>query len=163
MINPFKNPRHRMLFRIGYRTAVGIWRVQWFFARRYRIVKWHLSGKPIPEVGALVDYGTNGYGDGPAHWRVNSYMRVAPEPEVGTKDWIDEILFEAAQKCGPEKKRMQWCLPNEATHVALSGICGTIARISEIKVTGMVPWSEQALADEREHARRLGERHEMIF
>lgn len=163
MINPFRNPRHALLFRIGYRVSSRVWRVQWAITRRVRQVVWNLRGKPIPEVGSIVEYGTNGYGDGPAKWRVNSYLRVAVRPDFSKDDWLSAILFDGCQRCGPEEERMQWCLPEEATHVSLAGVCGTIARIGEVKVVGMVQWSERMLQEERDHARRLGESHEMIF
>ena len=163
MINPFRNPSYRRLFRIGYKVSSRVWRVQWAVTRRVRPIIWMLKGKPVPEVGSLVEYGTNGYGDGTARWRVSSYMRVAVRPTFQRGDWLGEILFDGCQRCGPEEERMQWCLPEEATHVSLTGVCGTIARIGEVKVTGMVPWSDEVLENERRRARELGERHEMAF
>jgi hypothetical protein len=57
--------------------------------------------------------------------------------------------------------KMEFCLREFATHVCGSGIAGCVAPISKIRVTGMVRWSEEALAEARSHARRLALRDAM--
>lgn len=120
-----------------------------------------------PDVGALVDYGKNSFGTGPGQYRVTAWMRVAPPPKLEPDDFIGEILFEACQELRDardgKRKRMQFCLREEATHLSLTGIAGTIAPIELCKVTGMVDWSEAQLAADRAYAVRLGTSHEMLF
>lgn len=120
-----------------------------------------------PDVGALVEYGLDSFGKEPARYRVKSWMRVAPAPQIAEDDWLGEILFEACQqvetKTGAGKQRMQWCLREEATHVSLTGICGAIAPIEACKVTGMVPWPKAQLDEARNSANRLGASHKMLF
>jgi hypothetical protein len=120
-----------------------------------------------PDVGALVEYGKDGFGKEPGRYRVDAWLRAAPTPKLDPHDFIGKILFESCQELRDardgEKKRMQFCLREEATHLSLAGICGAIAPIELCKVTGMVDWDPKLLAQERESARRLGASHEMIF
>lgn len=114
-----------------------------------------------PDVGALVEYGLDGFNRGPGLYRVDGWMRVAAAPKLDPNDWLGKILFEGCQKI--RGKRMQWCTRAEATHLSLSGVGGAIARVEDCKVTGMVDWPEEHLAEARESARRLGESHTMLF
>lgn len=120
-----------------------------------------------PDVGTLVEYGMNSFGTEPARYRVSGWIRVAPEPTLDPDDFIGQILFEACQeirdKRDGQKKRMQFCLREEATHLSLSGICGAIAPVELCKVTGKVGWPAEHLADAQAHALRLGTAHQMIF
>ena len=117
-----------------------------------------------PDIGTIVEYGLDSFGEKPATWRVKSWMREAPTPQFKDEtfaDVIDEILFEGCQKI--KGKRWQWCLQKEATHVSLTGTCGAIAPINECKVIGFVDWDEETVESERKHALWLGESHEMLF
>ena len=120
-----------------------------------------------PDVGALVEYGTNSFGTEPGRYRVSGWMRVAPPPKLDPDDFLGNLLFEACQELRDardgQRKRMQFCLREEATHLSLSGICGAIAPVEMCKVTGMVDWRPEHLEEERESARRLGTSHQMIF
>lgn len=120
-----------------------------------------------PDVGSLVEYGMNSFRTEPGRYRVKAWIRVAPTPELHPDDFIGEILFEACQELRDardgQKKRMQFCLREEATHLALTGICGAIAPIEMCKVTGMVTWSKAMLDDSRASALRIGTAHQMIF
>lgn len=120
-----------------------------------------------PDVGALVEYGTDSFGKGPGHYRVDGWLRAAPTPKFEPHDFIGKILFESCREFGEGRDgtrvRMQWCLREEATHLSLSGICGAMARIEDCKVTGMVDWPPKMLDEARESARLLGASHEMIF
>ena len=120
-----------------------------------------------PDVGALVEYGTNSFGTEPGRYRVSGWMRVAPPPKLHPDDFIGSILFEACQELRDardgQRKRMQFCLREEATHLSLSGICGAIAPIEMCKVTGMVDWKLEHLEEARDSARRNGAAHRMIF
>lgn len=124
-----------------------------------------MSGTIAPDVGALVEYGLDSFGKEPANYRVDAWMRVAPTPNFARHDFIGKILFESAQEltdaADGRKKRMQFCLREEATHLALAGICGAIAPVAMCKVTGMADWPEHFLEDARRQAVRLGASHEM--
>jgi hypothetical protein len=130
-----------------------------------------MSAEPIrmvaPDVGAIVEYGVSSMGNGPKTWRVCSWLRAAPEPTLAPDDFIGQILFETCRefdtKNGSVKKRMQWCLREEATHVSLTGTCGCIAPVEKCKVVGRVDWPEQQIDDDRSYAVRLGTMHEMLF
>lgn len=121
----------------------------------------------VPDVGSLVEYGMNSFNTGPAQYRVTAWMRAAPTPVLHPDDFIGQILFEACQEIPDArdggKKRMQFCLQEEATHLSLVGIAGAIAPIELCKVTGMVDWPNDQIEKGREKARRLGKAHEMIF
>lgn len=121
----------------------------------------------VPDVGSLVEYGMNSFNTGPEKYRVTAWMRVAPTPVFHPDDFIGQILFEACQEIRDArdggKKRMQFCLQEEATHLSLAGIAGAIAPIELCKVTGMVDWPADQIEKGRKKARRLGEAHEMIF
>lgn len=117
------------------------------------------------KVGDIVQYGLDSFNRGPQTWRVSGWMRIAP-PRVPTDsqmDWLDEILYDACQKI--KGHRMQDCLPEEATHLSLSGIAGTIAPVEECVVVGSVEgvWSDELLSQERERAMKYGREHRMLF
>lgn len=120
-----------------------------------------------PDVGALVEYGTNSFGTEPGRYRVSGWLRAAPPPTLDPDDFIGKILFESCPELRDasdgQRKRMQFCLREEATHLSLSGICGAIAPIEMCKVTGMVDWKPELLEQERELARRMGAAHQMIL
>lgn len=120
-----------------------------------------------PDVGALVEYGTNSFGTGPGRYRVKSWIRVAPQPELHPDNFLGSLLFESCQELRDardgQRKRMQFCLREEATHLSLTGIGGAIAPIEMCKVTGMVNWTPEHIEEAREAARRKGAAHQMIF
>lgn len=74
--------------------------------------------------------------------------------------------FEAEENAkllpGTRRIRLRFCLPSEATYVSGSGVSGCVAAISEIEITGMVSWSESALADHQAEAQFLGEKSEFV-
>lgn len=114
-----------------------------------------------PEVGALVNYGTDSFGKEPGRYRVTGYMcRVESKPDFGD-DFLGEILFDSCRDF--QGGKMRYCLREQATHVTLTGIAGAIAPIEECTVTGMVPWPDELLKEAREKARRKGERGGMLF
>jgi hypothetical protein len=116
----------------------------------------------VPDVGTIVEYGLDSFGNGPETWRVDGWLRVAPKrPKFLKEEWIEKILFKSCQKINGH--RMQFCLRNEATHLALSGVCGRIALIKKCKVVGRVDWPEETIEEQRRSAIRLGKNHEMIF
>ena len=114
-----------------------------------------------PEVGALVNYGTDSFGKEPGRYRVTGYMcRVESKPHFGD-DFLGEILFDSCRDF--QGGKMRYCIREQATHVSLTGIAGAIAPIDECTVTGMVQWPDGLLKEAREKARRKGERGEMLF
>lgn len=140
------------------------WAAWWAITRRWRTCLWRLKGRPVPPVGSLVLYGLDGFGTQQASWRVSSWLCPFRRPEPSGQfmhDRFADILWESCQKI--DGQRMQWCLPNEATHVSLTGICGAIAPIGECKVTGMVNWPEKHITEEHESAMRRGAAHQAIF
>lgn len=119
-----------------------------------------------PDAGAIVEHGLDSFGKKPQTWRVNSWMCRAERPAApdGSFDNVMErLLWEASQPVGKDKVRMRWCSREEATHVGLSGVCGTIAPIGEVKVIGMVAWDEATLARHRREAIRRGELRKVLF
>jgi hypothetical protein len=113
-----------------------------------------------PEIGEIVEYGTDSFGKKPARYRVQSYLcEATPSPRpIGNNTLdviIDEILAEEAVN-RPSRKRLRWCLEEEATHVSLVGTAGTIAPIDKCKPVGMVPWSAALLEEAKRHAYQLG-------
>ncbi|MFK1354891.1 hypothetical protein ACIUYZ_01065 [Pseudomonas aeruginosa] len=120
-----------------------------------------LSENLAPDVGALVNYGTDSFGKEPGRYRVTGYMcRVESKPDFGN-DFLGEILFDSCRDF--QGGKMRYCLREQATHVSLTGIAGAIAPIDECTVTGMVQWPDGLLKEAREKARRKGERGEMLF
>ncbi|HDS1678891.1 TPA: hypothetical protein QEM39_000359 [Pseudomonas putida] len=114
-----------------------------------------------PDVGALVNYGTDSFGKEPGRYRVTGYMcRVESKPDFGN-DFLGEILFDSCRDF--QGGKMRYCIREQATHVSLTGIAGAIAPIDECTVTGMVQWPDGLLKEAREKARRKGERGEMLF
>lgn len=113
-----------------------------------------------PEIGEIVEYGTDSFGKKPARYRVQSYLcEATPSPRPSGSSTldaiIDEILAEEAIT-RPRRKRLRWCLAEEATHVSLVGTAGTIAPIDQCKPVGMVSWSVALLEEARRHAYKLG-------
>lgn len=107
-----------------------------------------------PAIGALFTY------DG-AGFRVTGYLKEYVAPPIDTSTvtgrLIAEILAEEAAMRGnrPAPKRWRWCSREESTHVTGSGVCGCIAPITEIIVTGMVDWSAEELAQAEHEAKML--------
>lgn len=110
----------------------------------------------------MVDYGLDSWGTAPGRYRVSSYLRVAKRPKEFAGPF-GEILFDACQEVDGE--RWQWCLPDEATHLSLTGSSHPHALIGECKVTGNLHgvWSDDHIEQEEQYALKLGITHEMIF
>ncbi|EML3975603.1 hypothetical protein ACUM5W_005878 [Pseudomonas aeruginosa] len=87
-----------------------------------------------PEVGALVNYGTDSFGKEPGRYRVTGYMcRVESKPHFGD-DFLGEILFDSCRDF--QGSKMRYCLREQATHVTLTGIAGAIAPIGDDREFG---------------------------
>lgn len=115
-----------------------------------------------PDVGSLVEYGQNGLRTGPGEYRVTHWLCAAEKPVYDDSDLVEEILAEvlaeeaAASPGHSARLNLRYCVREEATHVSLYGICGAIAPIAEVKVTGMVEWSQADLDAARLRAHLQG-------
>lgn len=148
---------------ITYKVESTFWLTWWKLASWYRPFIWKLKGQPSLAIGDLVHYGLNSYNTGPACWRVQSWLRVAPTPKYSDdfQGAIRRILFESCQKI--KGSRMQWCLKQDATHVSLVGMCGEVAAISLCRKVGAVNWPPERVAEAEASACRLGNSGELIF
>jgi len=127
----------------------------------------------IPNVCDIVEYGLDSFGKGAAAYRVEGWLRPhLVQPTITgddmllsgamwrdlTTDQIADALIHAIVTDEPSRGvRLAWCKREEATHVALSGICGAIGRASECKVVGRVQWAEETIAEAADRAQRLAE------
>lgn len=150
--------------KLPYYWRRRLWLIYYWFAVRYRRVSWVLRGKPIPKIDDLVFYGSDSFELTHGRYRVSSWLRIAVKPKFNSGDFTDdlrEILYDSCQEiCG---HRMQWCLPEEATHVSLKGIGGAIAPISDVYVQGNANFSKEIAESHFNSAMRRGQAHEMIF
>ena len=129
-----------------------------------------MTTKGVPEIGDLVDHGLDSSGQAPGKFRVTGWLCKA-EPVASGDALVDEVLAEvlaeeAAERAAagkPERVQLRWCLPEEATHVSLAGVCGAVAPISEVTVTGLVNWPEAHIASGRESALRKGRAKTLLF
>lgn len=122
----------------------------------------------IPNVCDIVEYGLDSFGKQPATYRVDGWLCPRfPQPKITGHDMLLSGAMRRDLTCGEiaesvihsilaerpaSRVRLAWCTREEATHVALSGICGAIALVSECRVVGRVQWGEDAVADAVEYA-----------
>ena len=118
-----------------------------------------MENENIPAIGSLVDYGLDSWGKDPGKYVVIGWCKIATKHKDMT--WIDEILFEGAAPRNNHK--MEYCAKNEATHVILRGIAGTIAPITDCVVTGMVNWPKDYLEHLANLASQRANKHELLF
>jgi hypothetical protein len=99
-------------------------------------------------------------------YRVNSWMRRrSPLPvSHGEDDARIALMFaemiadgriDPPRGFGPDNVPMEFCHREEAEYVSGVGVGGVIARLDEITLTGRVPWSEELIRQERDHANQL--------
>lgn len=132
----------------------------------------HALAQDIPDVGdtftATIPFDTK-----PRRWRVSCWLkryerppmaeRVAKFPEHIRED-MAEMLIKMDAKYplaghGPDKVPLMFCTRWEAEYVEGVEACGWIFRVSDIRVTGRVPWSAELIESGREHANMIaGER-----
>lgn len=90
-------------------------------------------------------------------YRVDGWLKrmARPEPPAWDrsphKDMLDDLLYESQQRLGPDRERLIGCVREEAEYVSGYGIAGCIVRVTDVRVTGRVDWSEA----EFEHARHM--------
>ncbi len=125
------------------------------------------AGTIAPEIGTIVNYGINEIMKEPRRYRVTAWIREAPPPTFDPEDALDQILYESSREFRDAvdgvKKRMQFCLREEATHLSLTGVGGAIAPIALCTVIGKVEWPQNLLDDALASALRLGQSHQIIY
>lgn len=145
------------------------------------VVQEDVAGRMIaPDVGAIIEVDDpnqwsdkGGLTKGKSRYRVNSWLKAAPEPKydldqdfdrwhddvmAGKTDFFNDILDSGARQVGPDKKRLQWCKREEAEYLSCSGVGGAIIRIEDAKVVGRVPWPENQIEELRSSAlRKVGQ------
>lgn len=117
----------------------------------------------IPQIGDTFNYAftyRNGYSEKPEGWRVSCFFKryVPPplSPEVAELfESIGMGFTPTARGAGPDNVPLVVCRREEAEYVEGVGTCGIIVRVSDVHVTGRVPWPEELLASERQHAEML--------
>lgn len=118
-------------------------------------------GQQALDIGDIVEYGLNSFRTGPATYRVDAWLKPSvPEMKLSGYDMLvagamprdldcvqrcEAVLHDITPKVNPRGTLLVWCLREEATHVALTGICGGIAPIGECRVTGRVQWPDEIL------------------
>ncbi len=117
----------------------------------------------VPDVGAIVEYGLDGFGKNPATYRVSGWLKSAPPPappsdQDGPYGFLRQMLYQTQQKVGPDSKRLKFCTREEAEYLNLVGVAGAIARVGEVKVVGRVSWDEETIDQERQQAIALAGR-----
>ncbi len=129
----------------------------------------------VPDVG---DYFTVTDRLGTHDYRVISWLKpsraftVTPDgvASLPGRDWGDlapeaiKILEQVTAQFPPRgvgepNMPLSFCHREEAIFIGGAGVGGTIQRVRDVVVKGQVPWSEELLADARQHAELLaGER-----
>lgn len=112
-----------------------------------------------PEICDIVEYGLNSFKTSAQTWRVKGYMKKKPiskqcffktSSEYITYEIINEInQNEKTNKSSLNKDNMIFCSKEEATHLILTSICGTIAPINKCKIIGKVDWDENLINQEK--------------
>jgi hypothetical protein len=101
------------------------------------------------QVGGLFTYKPEVYKYG---FRIDNFLRVAKEPRWDISDPEQAMLAECLGEQNDIVTRWYWCAPEDATHVSGSSVCGVVARVEDITMTGMVTWSEELLSQVRKEA-----------
>jgi hypothetical protein len=123
------------------------------------------------EVCDIVEYGLDSFGRKPQTWRVTHHLKMQTYTQFRkeqNKDknvssrffrkWAKERIKEARATRKKEGKpyrcryRLLYCRPEEATHVELVSVCGSIAPIKDCKKIGVVPWEENKIKEEKQNA-----------
>jgi len=127
----------------------------------------------IPNVCSIVEYGMDSFEKVPATWRVEGWLCELPPlvdldcgtPGSKTRQQIANTVIMKIRRENPpdpSEKRLRWCLREDATHLALSGICGAVAPVEACSVIRMVDWEDSVIAEYRAYAITLGEKGERV-
>jgi hypothetical protein len=112
-----------------------------------------------PDIGSLFDY--NGRQYVVIGW-ARKFVRPPYTGEDLAERLIEELLIEEESLGLFRFATMQCCLREEATHVLGRGVCGCLAPISEIQVTGMAQWIPEHLEYQQNRAAERGAQHVML-
>jgi hypothetical protein len=131
-----------------------------------------------PDAGTIFEYGLGGSGKHPGTFRVSAWVRERPwrasaydmamsgammDEAGGSREVLaSQLVHEIMADEPPRRRRLEFCLREQATHVSGSGVCGCIAPLSAIRVVGMVEWPQGVIDDHRARAVRLGMLNEPI-
>lgn len=86
-------------------------------------------------------------------WRVDGFLKETIKPK--SEHWLDQVLFEAQQKIGPDNKRLTFCIKEEAEYLSLVGVCGAVAKPLDCKKVGVVGWTEEFKQERRKSYENL--------
>lgn len=106
------------------------------------------------KAGAVFEYGSSTY-------RLDGFLCEAEDP-APANPFIAQLVAElqaeedAKIPSGHRRIKLRFCLPEEATYVTGSGVCGCVAAIADITIVGTVPWSSRELIEHHEEALSLG-------
>lgn len=113
-------------------------------------------------------------------WRVSNHLKrceyspLCPVDDDTTEGVANQIVNEIVEeeiegqrlerqaKGLPHSNRyyLNYCRPEEATHVSVVGVCGGIFEIGECEKVGVVDWSEERIEEEKQSAlKRIGRSH----
>ena len=120
------------------------------------------------QVCDIVEYGLDSFGKNPQTWRVTHHLKRVEDSldSWKPKHTGEEITKRVCLKFREEDRRKRkkqglphkrryklvYCLPEEATHVSLTSICGCQAPISECKKVGTANWDLDKIKEERDNA-----------
>jgi len=95
------------------------------------------------------------------NYRVTGYYKQIKRPE--NMDWIEQLLWDS-EDLGEDHIMIIACSRQEAEFVSGSGVCGTICRIEDIEVFGMVNWSRKQIKEaQKDYERLLINPHRRFF
>lgn len=127
-----------------------------------------------PDVCDIVEYGLDSFRQQPATYRVDAWLKPYVEPfrvtgydmlltgafraELDGPQRAEALLYSvlgSLKEKAPKRTRLVWCCRDEATHVALSGVGGAVAPITECKVVSRVAWSDEVIQQSVDYANLL--------
>lgn len=113
-------------------------------------------------------YGMNSFGTARAQWRITHHLKRMEEtfdPKLAA-DFTEKIINRVIERSLLKEKllrqeqglpatrrfRFHYCVPDEATHVEIVGVCGAIAPIEECEFIREVDWDRELIEQERQDA-----------
>lgn len=115
------------------------------------------------EVCDIVEYGNEFFTKKPERWRVTQHLKRIEDKtfehdesnDSVINSIITDILWKELKREIKRRKKLKlpckrryrlvYCRPEEATHIELVNLCGTIVPIKECKKVGIVNWSEEMI------------------
>lgn len=93
----------------------------------------------VPDIGDRFVHDGHGY-------RVTAWLKAT---EARTSSTL----------AGPDRCAMEFCTREEAEYVGGYGVAGVLLRVADVRVSGRMPWSEEALNAARVNALALVGQH----